>query len=207
MSGWGLSRMRNSVFFLGFLLLCCGFARADDLNQVSRRLAQPQIFSVGFVQKKHIRILARPLVSSGTLWVDQNVGVVWQTETPLSSRVVIAHQNVSFSDMQTRRTIKSMEFLADILKGVVSGNIDAIQEQFDVSVLDVGGDNKSWIIELSPKSALIKKGIESIKMSGHEYVDEIILKEVSGDQTEINFHGLSALDGFPVELVGVFEEI
>ena len=75
--------------FLLFLLLS-GSSHADDvLTQITARLVKTPITQGNFQQEKRLKILRKPLVSTGTFTYHQSKGVIWKTLTPVVSLLLV----------------------------------------------------------------------------------------------------------------------
>ncbi len=196
-----------SILILSVSLLTAFPALAGDLETINKKLLKPEFLQAAFTQNKFLKILTMPLVSNGTFWISQKNGVVWLMEKPAHSQIVITPTRVSFSDNQTQKTAKSMEYVGKILQGLLSGDLAKINEQFNITIKNTGDANNNWLVELEPKSLLLRKGIQSISMTGNIYIDQLILHEATGDRTEINFHDIQALKTLPPEINNAFKAI
>lgn len=182
-------------------------AHSDDLTIINTRLLKPEFLQAAFTQNKFLKILTTPLVSSGTFWISQKHGVVWQMEKPMHSQVVITPKGARFSDSQAQKTAKSMEYVGKILQGLLSGDLQKINEQFTITVKENGNIDKNWQIELEPKSLLLRKGILSISMTGNQHIERLVLHEATGDKTEIHFHDIQSLKALPPEINNALDAI
>jgi outer membrane lipoprotein-sorting protein len=196
-----------SALFLLTCLLAALPAKANDLENINKRLQKPDFMQAAFTQNKHMKVLNMPLVSNGTFWISQKNGVVWLMEKPTHSQLVITPDGVSFSDQQTRKTAKSMEYVGKILQDLLSGDLQKINQQFAITIKNNGTADNNWLIELEPKSVLMRKGITTISMTGNHFIDQLILHEASGDVTEIKFHDIQPLKALPLEISNAFNAI
>ena len=71
--------------------------------------------------------------------------------------------------------------------GLLSGDISALSEQFDIAV---SGVKTQWQLTLTPKTLLMKQIFTQIQLKGNALVQEIELSETQGDRTQIQFSGL-----------------
>ncbi|MGZ5008868.1 MAG: outer membrane lipoprotein carrier protein LolA, partial [Methylobacter sp.] len=67
-------------------LLAFGQSVASEavLAEIAARLAKSPITQGEFRQQKQIKVLHKPLISTGTFTYDQNKGVIWKTLTPVA---------------------------------------------------------------------------------------------------------------------------
>ena len=185
---------------LVFLLCWVNPLWADAaLDNIAKRLAQPALLQGQFEQKKTIRVLAMPLVSTGVFSVVKNQGVMWNVEKPLASQLLISKDGIKGADLGENR---AMAHVGKILNQLLSGDIAVLEQQFNVSVLQ---DNTSgWALALVPRSLILQKAIKEIRLDGDRYIKQLILHEASGDQTEVNFTALVESETLPDSIRHVF---
>lgn len=165
-----------------------------DLKQITQVLKSQESLHE-FSQEKHIKILAKPLKSSGYLLLADNDAVVWQTLTPIKSTTLISEsqfkqfnkndQPVSMpanADNQTSQLISST-FLA-----ILSGNLDSLRENFEVIALC---NQSAWDISLTPKNPRIQRLIKHIQINGSEQIEHLSFTEANDDATKLLFTPIS----------------
>ncbi len=73
-------------FFLSFIALClCLFSLIPLAGSVEQGAVSLHSIKADFVQEKHLKILARPLVSSGTMTFQAPQSLRWEYQTPIPS--------------------------------------------------------------------------------------------------------------------------
>jgi hypothetical protein len=81
------------TFFLKALLLfflLVDQSYADDvLAEITARLVKTPITQGNFQQEKRLKILRKPLISTGTFTYHQSKGVIWKTVTPIPSLLLV----------------------------------------------------------------------------------------------------------------------
>jgi len=192
-----------TVFFIIFGLSI--LAKADAIHDINQQLQQPDFLTAQFTQHKYLKILKTPLISNGHFWISKNQGIIWQVEKPIFSQIILNKKGIEFSEQQSTQTSKSMEYVGKLLQGLLSGDMQALQAQFDITVIQAANTKTDWEIQLTPKSALLKKGIQAILLSGNQYIHRITLNEASGDKTDIQFIEPTALTALPNELIHVLQ--
>lgn len=159
-----------------------------DLNQITQVLNSQQPLHQ-FSQEKHIKVLAKPLKSSGYLLLADNDAVVWQTLKPIKSTTVISEsafkqfnkndQPVSLpanADTQTSQLISST-FLA-----ILSGNLNDLHANFDLVAVC---DQASWDISLTPTHPRIQRLIKHIQIDGSSHIEHLSFTEANDDTTKL----------------------
>ncbi len=180
-------------------------AALDDplLQAIGAQLAQPQQLARRFEQQKQLRILQRPLRTSGVMLYHANQGVCWHTETPVVSTLVLEPDQLrQLGDGEgdgNELVIGASEQPAlfgftQLFFSLLAGRVDGAAEQFE---LRVAGDAADWRIGLLPRSALLQRFIARMQLDGGQQVAQVVVTDPDGDRTLINF---SALDAVAPEL-------
>lgn len=177
------------------VLLAAADSLAVTLTEIAGQLQQPPVLQGSFVQQKHIQILSSPLESSGIFTVVREKGVIWQLQKPLASKVVIDDDGMHGAEVGDNR---AMRYIGNILQSILSGDLQKLQQQFDI---EAGMVNDQWQLILQPQSALLEKAITAIHLQGDEHIRKLQLFEAGGDRTEIIFHSLSQADTIAPELL------
>ena len=80
----------NYVSIIVLLLIPVTQSYATELlADITSRLLKAPISQGNFQQKKHLKILSRPLMSSGLFTYDQSKGVIWKTLAPVPSLLLV----------------------------------------------------------------------------------------------------------------------
>lgn len=152
----------------------------STLEQVGQLLAQHPCTRGNFIQEKYIPSISRSLSSSGTFLITANRGIIWQTEKPYPSIMVVGKSHISqgqnpttMSRIDTGDNRIFMEF-SQAISAAFSGNIQNVQKAFHIQFKsDVG----SWILELFPKEKAVNQLIRSIVLQGNEVLEKVIMTE------------------------------
>lgn len=161
-------------------LLSMPLLAANQLVAISESLLQPAVLTGQFQQAKHMQILNLPLHSSGSFAVLKDQGVLWQLEQPFESTMTITENGLRGADIDDNR---AMQYVGNLLMQLLSGDFTALEKQFE---LFAEIDEQGWQLQLKPRSALIKKAVTHIQLSGGEYIHSIELSESSGDSMVIS---------------------
>lgn len=191
--------MRAFIGSLLLLLSSYSLADAAALQAIDKQLSKPALLQGDFEQSKHIRILARPLISTGRFSVVRDQGVVWAIEQPMASQLIISAQGIEGADIGDNR---AMGYIGKILNQLLSGDIAVLEQQFTITIQQQ--DESVWAITLLPRSSLLAKAISQIDLSGRQHIQHLLLHEASGDKTEVNFTALEESDSVPDSIAHVF---
>lgn len=191
--------MRCVVASLLLLLASYTFAETAALQAIDARLSKPALLQGDFEQKKSIRILSRPLLSTGEFSVVRGQGVVWTIQQPMASQLIISAQGIEGADIGDNR---AMAYIAKILNQLLSGDIAVLEQQFTINVEQQ--NEAGWAITLLPRSSLLAKAISQVDLRGQQHIQHLLLHEASGDKTEVNFTALEESNSVPDSIRHVF---
>jgi hypothetical protein len=177
-------RLRRGLRWLAWALLLPALpALAFDLDQLGRQLAGPALLQGEFVQQKHLRALAQPLVSRGQFELSAEQGLLWQLRQPLTQDYRIDAQGIARlgpqgwqrQDGQDAAAQQSRLFLA-----VLQGDASGLARDFE---LQLAGSAEGWTLELLPRTLLLQQVFSRIRIQGGRHVERIELFETQGDRT------------------------
>lgn len=176
-------RMRRFKIFL-LLVLAVGQSHADDvLAKITARLVKTPVAQGEFQQEKKLKILRKPLLSSGTFTYHQNKGVLWKTLTPMPSSLLV--NETQLLAKQGRQAVPPA--FGKVFKALLGGELSSLTETFTISATD----GLSWQLQLTPKDELLKRAISNIKLTGDTELRQLDLLERTGNQTHISFRQIS----------------
>ncbi|MDD1611226.1 MAG: outer membrane lipoprotein carrier protein LolA, partial [Methylococcaceae bacterium] len=81
--------MKFIKILLFFLLSFNHSYAADVLAEITGRLVKTPITQGDFQQEKRLKILRKPLISTGSFTYSQSKGVIWKTLTPIPSLLLV----------------------------------------------------------------------------------------------------------------------
>jgi hypothetical protein len=172
---------------LVFLLLSSHGYADDALAVISARLVRAPLTQGNFQQEKHLKILRKPLLSTGTFTYHQNQGVIWKTLTPMPSLLLLNDTHLLTG--QGEQTVPAA--FGSLFKALLGGELQRLKDGFDIT----GKQQKSgWQLQLIPKDAVLKKVISTILLAGDTEVRLLELQEANGNLTRINFVGINHPD-------------
>jgi hypothetical protein len=213
--------MQIPAFFLGFITLFIAINSADvnattnyvieentdEKHQVESKEVKKANHPLGqlkqltslplakgpFKQRKYFTILKEPIVSSGEVYFDQQLGLIWQTTHPISSVLRLKKSGLYMQDaVSPEREVKGAGAITQVLMNALSGNVNALENEFSVQ-----SSNQNGCIRLLPKGNVLANIMQSIDLCMIENkLNRIVLLEHSGNRTEIDIN-LSALTELP----------
>lgn len=190
----------SSFKILLLLVLTVGQSHADDvLAKITVRLAKASIAQGEFHQEKQLKILRKPLLSSGTFTYDKNKGVLWKTLTPMPSLLLVKETQLSTN--QGRQSVPPA--FGKVFKALLGGDLSSLAETFNMSATD----GLSWQLQLTPKDELLKRAISNIKLTGDSELRQLDLLERTGNQTHISFNQISHPKELSKDQIADFERL
>ena len=164
---------------------------ADPLmEEVFSHLAQAQTVQSSFTQTQHRQVLARPLVSRGSLVFARPDKLRWQVDTP--ARAIFVMDGPSFTTaMPDLGTVEQVSLAGQPeLLGLVEGltvwlqaDLAAVQRDYDASWQD-------GLLVLEPKKDALSRWVKRFTLtlsSDHSEVVQVALTEPDGDRVVLAF--------------------
>lgn len=156
-----------------FNLLECSMADVFDHPTKIANQHLPELSSIKckFRQEKTVVGLSKPLVSSGNFEFIKNKGVYFHTTYPIVSTVDYTNKNY--------------KQINDIMKAISTKKYNLLEKDFNFYSTK---QNNNWTLGLKPKQkSNVKNYINSITITGSDYVHQIIIKQTNGNKTVIWF--------------------
>ncbi|MGS2723234.1 LolA family protein [Porticoccus sp. GXU_MW_L64] len=178
--------MRIVISGMLALLLCCSVAAetaTDDsvtaLQNISQRLHRSEIVRGEFVQQRHLKILSRPLTSTGDFYHQQNLGARWRVLEPYPSTIHITAQGTVFSSEQSQ---PMAEDFGQLLLALLLIDSAQLSSHFQVKAVI---SESHWDLALTPRSGPWQQAVTKILVTGDSAVRSIDIHEHGGDRTVV----------------------
>lgn len=170
------------------------------LADITSRLVKAPITQGTFQQEKHIKILSRPLMSSGLFTYDQSKGVMWKTLDPLPSLLLVNESQLITG--QGEQNVPAA--FGKVFKAMLGGDLNELTEGFLMT-----GENKdnAWQLQLTPTDQFLQKIISTITLSGDSELRTLELQEVTGNFTRIGFTQITHPNQLSTEQQADFENL
>lgn len=171
----------NYVSIIVLLLIPVTQSYATELlADITSRLLKAPISQGNFQQEKHLKILSRPLMSSGLFTYDQSKGVIWKTLAPVPS-LLLVNESLLISGQGEQNVPVAF---GKVFKAMLGGDLNELTEGFLIT-----GENikSAWHLQLTPKDEFLQKIINTITLSGDIELRTLELQEVTGNYTRIDF--------------------
>jgi outer membrane lipoprotein-sorting protein len=163
---------------------------AWGLPQLMLSLARVRSASAKFVERKTVRMLDAPLVSTGTLNYVAPDRMTKVTLSPRPETVVLDGDEVTIEggpDGQTHTfSITDYPQIGGLVEGIratLAGDLPALERYFDVRL---SGRASDWQLLLQPKDDALARLVTSIRILGRENrIHRIETDQSDGDRSEM----------------------
>ncbi|MGR9086646.1 MAG: outer membrane lipoprotein carrier protein LolA [Gammaproteobacteria bacterium] len=172
---------------LVFVLLLLPFPNAqaaDLLGEIDARLERAEITQGSFRQEKKIRVLKKPLISTGVFTYHRRKGAIWKTLTPVPSVVLVNERRVI-----TRQGEQALpEAFGRVFTAMLGGDLSLLAEGFETSG---SHQHATWRLQLIPKEDMLKKLSAGIELTGDKALRLLDITEANGNFTRLSFERIS----------------
>ena len=137
-----------------------------------------------FTQTKKIPALKKPINSSGYFLYREGQGLLWVSEKPLPSSILVTETGVyELQKDGSFNVMKGGEQMGTLLKAIIFNDWEPLGRYFDASFK---GDQQHWCIGLDTKSVQVRSVLEAVKICGDSQPREVTLFEAKEASTVIN---------------------
>lgn len=164
---------------------------AQSPEALTAHLRATPLVHADFTQTRTLKALTKPLVSRGSVVVDQGRGILWQVKKPLALTFVVTPKGVLEVGPDGRRKVQTAQDapmvaeMGRILKALVEGRFSALEGWFS---LQGSGTPDRWEIRLAPKAAAAAF-LKGATLQGGRTLERLRLVEPGGDTSEVVFTG------------------
>ena len=161
------------------------------LPQLMAALARVKSASAQFVERKKLRVLDAPLVSSGTLLYVAPNQVEKITVLPERERLAISGDKLTIESGTGERprtlSLANEPEIAAFVEGIratLAGDLPALERFYRV---ELDGGPTSWRLSLTPRAEKVAKLVRSIRISGSgEKITSVETDEADGDISQMS---------------------
>jgi hypothetical protein len=185
--------MKTSLALL-LLLLLPAAAHADIAGDIRRQLTPFTVLRGQFRQVKTIKILKRPLRSSGDFVLAKDKGVLWHTLKPtVGTMKITAVEVAQIKDGKVGFRMRvadqpALRLISKVLFAVFAADVEELKRHFDITGPPVVDGR--WQADLKPRDAMMAAVVPHIQLRGAKTLEEIEISEANGDRTVIEFLGV-----------------
>jgi hypothetical protein len=169
--------------------------RADEpealLARIRSHLADAPVLRGEFEQRKTLKGFKHPLVSRGDYVVAKARGVVWRTQEPFASTLVLTRERLlarqpdgSVANRLDTAQEPGLRAVNEMLFALIAADLSALAPRFRI---DGEAHGTGWKVVLVPRDATLAQWIKRIELDGDRQVNEVRITEAGGDTSQIRF--------------------
>lgn len=178
--------MRIVLLTVVLVLLPHPTSAQEVLDRILSKLDVHLVVSGQFSQERHVDFLQKPLASSGDFLINRDQSLMWRVLDPIESTMQIKKGVLTLNGKQVP-DMGAGALMSVIIQSIFSGDFSQLKQHFEVEG-EINQNN--WTLQLVPKSNLLRKGIEFIRLDGSNHLSGISLHEKYGSRTTIRLHNL-----------------
>lgn len=144
--------------------------------------------NASFRQERHIANLSRPLMSRGSVYMDEEGTLFWKQEHPFPVLIKMMPEAIeeSVPDSPPQRITREQNpYLVTFSRAFVSLFAGETQQLSTLFKLEPVQTDSGWHIQLTPKDENVKKVINTINILGAQRVEEFQFMESGTNRTTI----------------------
>jgi len=190
-------RLLLTLFALWVVPVPAAEATDPALAEISAQLSSSAVLRGQFQQSKQIEGFRNPLRSSGRLVMAREHGVIWETQSPFPSTIVLSQDQLLSVDTQGNAKVLlsgadsgAMGAVHGLLMALIVGDFAQLSAQF---AIEVQPSDQGWALLLTPTDPALQQAFAQIELSGDEFVRQVRMRESSGDRSVIDFGELQTL--------------
>jgi hypothetical protein len=180
-------------FALLGLSLSFGAHAAYGIDQLMSDLAGQKGGKARFVEKRHVAVLDKPVVSSGEMLYTPPHRLEKRTLLPKAETLVLDKDTLTMERDKRKLSINlnsrpEAQAFVDSIRSTLAGNRRSLEQNY---TLQLQGESARWVLTLVPSESAIATLLQRITVSGsRSQVRHIEYLQVDGDRSEISIEPL-----------------
>jgi outer membrane lipoprotein-sorting protein len=176
-------------FALLGLSLSFGAHAAYGIDQLMSDLAGQKGGKARFVEKRHVAVLDKPVVSSGEMLYTPPHRLEKRTLLPKAETLVLDKDTLTMERDKRKLSINlnsrpEAQAFVDSIRSTLAGNRRSLEQNY---TLQLQGESAQWVLTLVPSESAIAALLQRITVSGsRSQVRHIEYLQVDGDRSEIS---------------------
>jgi outer membrane lipoprotein-sorting protein len=179
--------MRRMLLALALMLVPpIGHAAGWDIDQLMRGLAQTRSDHAGFVEKKFIAMLDKPVESSGELFYTAPDRLEKRTLKPkpesmtVDADTLVIERGRQVHRLQLQDHPELAAFI-DSIRGTLAGDRKALERNYRISL---EGTAERWTLQLLPLDEKMQAVVKRIRIAGaRDAVRSVEITQADGDSS------------------------
>jgi len=166
-----------------------------DVERLLAGFAQTREARASFVERKTVRVLERPLVSSGELRFAAPDRLEKRTLRPRPELLVLDGDRLTLERGERRlqldlRSYPEAAALVQSIRGTLAGDREALERVYRLAL---EGDESSWTLTLVPRAPTMASLVERVRIAGRRAdISVIEILQANGDSSLMSVQRLPA---------------
>lgn len=179
-----------SFYLVILIILFSGNTYCMTLEQLQNQFNQHTIIRADYTQERYIQGVTKPLKSNGKLIVSKQLGLIWQQLSPFLMTLKInenrMEQQIANQSPQiiTAKVQPQLFEFTSLILAMFDADKKTLDQNFNYVLTQ---QNKQWLLTLTPKTAPLNKLFNQIKLTGYDYLSELVIDDKQNDKTIITF--------------------
>ncbi len=176
------------IVFILILSAFSVFSVKASPQETLKKVPENNALVTSFTQTRHLKSIPTPLISTGTLKLRPQKGLIWTTVHPFPNTFLISKAGLyQIEDGKPQALEKASQnnVIFKTLSAILAGDFLKGLEGFDVTLLPE--NNSRWHVKLTPQNPQLKSFIKALSIQGHEQVQKVTIYRANGDYDDIVF--------------------
>ena len=163
---------------------------AMTLDRLLSQLSTMPGLEATFIERKHLKLLVKPLVSKGKLYFTAPGYLARHVLKPKPARMVITPKHLEIAQEQGTQRIdlsarKDVKTFVESFARLLAGDKKALEAVYVLKFTTSEAAPDRWSLSLTPRSSTLRALVTRLTITGKGYaVSRIRVDETSGDWTE-----------------------
>lgn len=184
------------------------------IGQIRQRLVDAPVLRGRFEQRKSVQGFRHPLLSRGEFVLDRQRGMLWHTQEPFESRLILARDKMRVIRPDGRPETRmdagkdpGFREISAMLLAFMSADLEGLAARFRIEgqISDSPTGTPSWRLQLVPRDAAVAQWITRIELGGDSYLRTLRWLESRGDATQIALSGHTVATTLAPAEIALFE--
>jgi hypothetical protein len=162
---------------------------APEMLSSIRKMQDIGLLRGDFRQRKNLKILKQPFLSSGWFIFSRRDGLYWEITKPLPGAYLIGKKGIRpVGGGDSSVDSPFADGVGRMFSSIMGARLEELESYFDIYYRGLGS---RWQLGLKPRNSHIAAFISGIEITGGQYIDTIRIVEGGGDTTEISFSAVT----------------
>lgn len=199
--------MRKLIVLILSVLPVFSWAAPTLIQKINQQLQHPVVLRGQFEQQRVLEGFTKPMTSRGHFVVLRDKGVLWNTDAPFASQMILTRDSLvqksgnTITQKLDANREPALKTINGVLFALLSGDLATLEQRFTVSG-EIKG--KEWSLLLIPRDASWKQVLTRVELQGNRQVNQLMMLDANNDATHIHFSNLSNATEPSTEEVGAF---